>query len=108
MTSYIALALCIALTLLQAFDFYSTYTILRRPGGYEDNPVMARLFAAVGMVPGLILAKGGVTALVWAGWYLGWWNEEALGLPVPLIMLGVVVLYYGNVMMKNFDFLTRR
>jgi len=45
---------------------------------------------------------------VWAGLYLGWWKEEALGLPIPLMMLGVVVLYYANVMMKNFDFLTRR
>ena len=104
----IALALCIALTALQAFDFYSTYTILKRPGGYEDNPAMAKLFAAVGMVPGLLIAKGGVTAMVWAGLYLGWWKEEALGLPIPLMMLGVVVLYYANVMMKNFDFLTRR
>lgn len=106
--NHIALALCICLTLLQAFDFYSTYTILKRPGGYEDNPAMARLFAAVGLVPGLLLEKGGVTALIWAGWYLGWWNEEALGLLVPLMMLGVVVLYYGNVMCKNYDFLTRR
>lgn len=104
----IALALCIALTALQAFDFYSTYTILKRPGGYEDNPAMAKLFAAVGMVPGLLIAKGGVTAIVWAAWYIGAWNEEALGLPLPLMMLGVVVLYYANVMMKNFDFLTRR
>ena len=104
----IALALCLALTALQVFDCYSTYTILRRPNGYEDNPAMAKLFAAVGLVPGLLLAKGGVCALIWAGWYLGWWEEEALGLPVPLMMLGVVVLYYGNVMMKNYDFLTRR
>lgn len=104
----IALALCIALTALQAFDFYSTYTILRRPGGYEDNPAMAKLFAAVGLVPGLILSKLGVTAIIWAAWYYGAWVEEWQGLPVPLVLLFVVVLYYGNVMMKNFDFLTRR
>lgn len=106
--TYLSIALCIALTLLQVFDFYSTYTILKRPGGYEDNPAMAKLFAAVGLVPGLIIAKGSVTAIVWAVWYTGGWQEEALGLPIPLVMLAVVVLYYANVMCKNFDFLTRR
>ena len=69
---------------------------------------MAKLFAAVGLVPGLLIAKGGVTVMVWAGWYLGWWEEEALGLPIALVMLGVVVAYYANVMCKNYDFLTRR
>ena len=104
----IALALCIALTALQAFDAYSTYTILKRPGGYEDNPAMAKLFAAVGLVPGLLIAKGGVTAIIWAAWYYGEWLETWQGLPVPLVLLGVVVLYYANVMMKNYDFLTRK
>ena len=104
----IALALCIALTLLQAFDFYSTYTILTRKGGYEDNPVMAKLFAAVGMVPGLLLAKGGSVAFIWWAWSQGGWALEWEGLPVMLVLLGVLTLYYANVMMKNYDFLTRR
>jgi hypothetical protein len=106
--TYLALALCIALTLLQAFDFYSTYVILNRPGGSEDNPVMAKLFAAVGMVPGLVLAKGGSVAFIWWAWYHNGWTEEWQGLPIPLVMLGVLTLYYANVMAKNHDFLTRR
>lgn len=106
--TYLALALCIALTLLQAFDFYSTYVILNRPGGSEDNPAMAKLFAAVGMVPGLLLAKGGAVAFIWWAWSQGGWTEEWQGLPIPLVLLGVLTLYYANVMMKNYDFLTRR
>ena len=105
---HIALALCICLTLLQAFDFYSTYTILTRPGGSEDNPVMAKLFAAVGMVPGLLLAKGGSVAFIWWAWYYGGWVEEWQRLPIPLVMLGVLTLYYANVMCKNYDFMTRK
>jgi hypothetical protein len=99
----IAIALCICLTLLQAFDFYSTYTILKRPNGYEDNPIMAKLFAAVGMVPGLLLAKGGVTAMIWAGWVYGAFEDE-----LSLAILAILTVYYANVMMKNYDFLTRK
>ena len=54
---------------LQACDIALTYRILAK-GGRELNPVMAWLFARIGVVPGLIVSKAVIIGLV--GQYAPW------------------------------------
>lgn len=56
-----------ALIALQALDLLTTWLALRHPRAREVNSVLARLFAAVGVLPGLLLTKAAFVALlVWA------------------------------------------
>lgn len=48
--------LYILLCLLNLADVYTTHRILGR-GGSELNPLMVKLFARVGVLPGLLLVK---------------------------------------------------
>ncbi|MEJ2803141.1 DUF5658 family protein [Comamonadaceae bacterium PP-2] len=48
--------LYILLCVLNLADIYTTYRILGR-GGSELNPIMAKLFARVGVLTGLLLVK---------------------------------------------------
>ena len=48
--------LFILLCALNLADIYTTHRILGR-GGSELNPLMAKLFARVGVLPGLLLVK---------------------------------------------------
>lgn len=59
--------LLIAVIVLQLADIVTTYLIVSRPGGRELNPVLAALFRAVGLLPGLLIIKCAFVALlVWA------------------------------------------
>lgn len=63
MTTY----LLIAVVILQLADIVTTYIINTRPGGRELNPVLAALFRAVGLLPGLLIIKCAFVALlIWA------------------------------------------
>lgn len=63
--------LLIAVIVLQLADIVTTYLIVSRPGGRELNPVLAALFRAVGMLPGLLVIKTlFIGLLVWAAPYL--------------------------------------
>lgn len=53
-----------ALTLLQAFDGWTTYTILKR-GGREMNKVVKALMEKVGVYPALVMVKVGAAFLAW-------------------------------------------
>lgn len=81
--------LTVALAVTQILDWHTTRTILRKPGGHEQNPVMAKLMAALGMDPALILKGIAVTAI---GYYVG---------TVELLFLIVLVLIYVAVLAHN-------
>ena len=55
MINYILLAIFIV---LQASDFYTTYTILKNGKGYEANPILRWIFDKIGYVAGLAIVKG--------------------------------------------------
>lgn len=56
--------LLVFFVLLQFGDIYTTYRILKS-GGRELNPVMARLFDSIGLVPALIIVKTAAIVAVW-------------------------------------------
>jgi len=84
----IEITLVIAIVVLQVLDFWTTYTILLA-GGRELNPLLVSLFTTIGLVPGLLIAKGGLSvAVVWghlAGAFAG-----SYGL---LVLAGITVFY---------------
>lgn len=67
-----------AVIALQLADIVTTYKINTRPGGRELNPVLAALFRAVGLLPGLLIIKGVfVGLLLWTAPVL---NTAVMGL----------------------------
>lgn len=54
----------IILTLLQLADAYTTHRVLSN-GGRELNPVLNRLFQAIGHLPALALTKAAFIAVIW-------------------------------------------
>lgn len=54
----------IILTALQLADAYATHRVLSA-GGRELNPVLAKLFKAIGHIPGLLLTKAVYIATIW-------------------------------------------
>lgn len=57
-------ALAILLTVLQVWDGWTTYRILKR-GGREKNRLMREFMERFGIYPTLLAAKGGAALLVW-------------------------------------------
>jgi hypothetical protein len=80
--------LLVVLALLQVGDGLTTYCILSR-GGRELNPVMAKIFAIVGIIPGLIL-KG--VAVVIVGYFCG----QASIVPLLIIISGYILVVLWN------------
>lgn len=60
---YLSLILLILVTALQAADGYLTWRILRA-GGRELNPIVRTFIERFGLVPGLVLSKLAMVALV--------------------------------------------
>ena len=81
--------LLITLTLLQAADFYTTYTALKSGTGQEANPFAKKLMDAIGVVPALVLLKVGLAALAWGMYINGLLETRAAETAVA----GLVVLY---------------
>lgn len=50
---------------LQVLDALTTIYGLERPGATEANGLAAKVFKAVGLVPGALLIKAGVVGLIW-------------------------------------------
>lgn len=80
--------LLIILFVEQLADWYSTRTILAK-GGTEQNPVMAKLFAVLGV--DVTLAIKTICTLA-AGYYIG--EQYIYGL-ILLILVYVWVLYHN-------------
>jgi len=70
---------------LQIADCVTTVKILSA-GGTEVNPIMAKLFGLVGVVPGLIIMKG----IIIVAMYIA-------SLYQPWLLIPAVVLYVGIV-----------
>lgn len=93
MTTY----LLILIVALQLADIATTYFALTRGKGVEANGILAKLFAKIGLLPGLVLIKGAFVALLWFA---------APHAPVE-VLYGVIVLY-GWVCFNNLKVLTTR
>ena len=64
MSYYLLLALAVALTLLQIFDGWTTYQIVKR-GGVEKNSLVGSLIDDIGLYPALLLLKAVAAGLCW-------------------------------------------
>ncbi len=84
-----ALYLVFAVVALQIGDFVTTALILRS-GGTELNPVTARIYNTLGIIPGLCLVKGVVIAL------FVYYGES-----FPLPVLAAIVAMYAYVVVHN-------
>ena len=80
--------LTIALGILQLFDFYTTRTIISC-GGYEQNPVMAKVFSLIGVDTALVI-KGILVTVI--GWIVG---------QQSIFVLGALVALYAAVIVHN-------
>ncbi len=93
-----AIVIAAALTVLQAFDGWTTYKILRL-GGRELNPIVKWLMDRIGEYEALVVFKTMAIALVWVIAL----NPTVL---TPYI-LGALCLLYGFVIKNNYDVLSR-
>lgn len=50
---------------LQVLDALTTIYALERPGAAEQNGLAAKVFKTIGLVPGALLIKVAVVALIW-------------------------------------------
>ena len=86
--------LLIALLILQAIDAISTIYLLSREGFAEGNKVLKKLFDRFGMVPTLVVIKGGFIA--WVLYFQAQLPIEILG----ILCAGYVWVVYNN--LKHF------
>lgn len=82
--------LTILLILMQVFDFYSTYIILKN-GGSELSPVVDFLIQKIGLVAALVVAKGVAVVGVLAIYYAD-----------ALIAILILVAVYSYVCFNNY------
>lgn len=87
--------LTILLILMQVFDFYSTYIILKN-GGSELNPVVDFLIQKIGLVAALIIAKGVAVIGVLVIYYVD-----------VLIAILILVAVYSYVCFNNYKAMKR-
>ena len=80
--------LTIAFSILQIADWYTTRTIISC-GGYEQNPVMAKVFSLIGVDTALVI-KGILVTVI--GWIVG---------QQSIFVLGALVALYAAVIVHN-------
>lgn len=89
------MALFILIVLLNIADVYTTNRILRR-GGSERNPLMAKVFSLIGVLPGLLLVKAAIVlALWWAFIHQGLQGPFFIGLLVLICAVYVWVVAHN-------------
>lgn len=76
-------------------DVYTTYRVLQR-GGSEKNPVMAKVFGFIGVLPGLLLVKAAILAALWWAFVV-----QRLQGPFFIGLLGVICVVYAWVVVHN-------
>ena len=96
--------LAVLLTILQAFDGWTTYKIVQR-GGFEKNDLVAKLIERIGLYPALVLVKGGAAALGWLLVIAPVVDEFTATLRASLV-IGLAVLY-GWVAWHNWNVLRK-
>lgn len=55
--SIFAMSMAILFVVLQLADSYSTWYILTKKNGTEQNKLLAKIFAKIGVIPGLAIVK---------------------------------------------------
>ena len=91
-----AIVIAAALTVLQVFDGWTTYKILRL-GGLELNPVVKWLMERIGEYEALVVFKAAAILLVWV---------IALNpISITPVLLGALGVFYGLVTMHNYKVL---
>ena len=75
--------------LLQLFDFYSTWRILRS-GGREMNPIMAWIFKNIGVIKGLIITK---TLMGMAFVYIIYLYKNTTEVTITLVIINLVYVF---------------
>lgn len=78
------------LTLLQLLDIWTTHKCLSRSNTVESNPILAKLFGKLGILPTLVVMKGAYIALLW-------WGEKY----VPVELLYAIAAFYCWVVLNN-------
>lgn len=76
--------LAIFLTLLQLFDGWTTYRILKL-GGYEQNALLRKVIERIGAYPALAGAKAIAIVLIWV---LAWFKAD-----IALVALAVAYIW---------------
>ncbi len=98
---YLMLATLIVFVGLQVYDFWSTLHILQ-DGGRETNRIMAKAIGAIGVIPTLIIVKGGISAAaVVFAWMLWTQNLAWFG---ALLFGGISVVYCIKFRKSNFKY----
>ena len=93
-----AIVIAAALTVLQVFDGWTTYTILKW-GGVELNVVVRWFMDKLGVYPALVVSKTAAIALVWV---------IALNpIDITPFLLTALALFYGFVAARNYGVLSR-
>ena len=95
MINYILLAVFIA---LQIGDAWTTISIINSKKGHEGNPIMAWLFAKIGMYTGFVVAK---SATILAVGFIVYTAPEL----AATLALVVFNLLYGYVVYQNYRIL---
>lgn len=90
----IAAPLVFSVIVLQALDAWTTYRILSA-GGRELNRLMAGLFRRIGLVPGLILTKGGLAAMIAGLHFYGAWSGYGVAI------LAGICAWYCTIVLHN-------
>ncbi|OGB26186.1 MAG: hypothetical protein A3I66_00605 [Burkholderiales bacterium RIFCSPLOWO2_02_FULL_57_36] len=75
---------------LQVGDIVTTYMCITSGKGAEANPVLRRLFDAIGLVPGMVLVKGAFIA-----------GLLVYGPGFPVELLGLCAAAYAWVVVSN-------
>ena len=90
---YVMLIAAAVLIALQVYDFWSTPRILKKSGGRELNPLMAKLMEAVGIMPALIITKGGaIVAVAGAAWLT--WTKAPETAWIAAVGFGAAAVFY--------------
>ncbi len=86
--------LLIIFVFFQVVDFYSTKRIIIDRGGREVNPILSRLFDAVGVIPGLIISKGVISAV------MIYFTIANMGHWLIMTVLAALIFYYTAMLIK--------
>ncbi len=85
-----------AIFAMQALDALTTIVALKK-GGAEANPLMAKIFGAVGVIPGAVAVKLFVVGVVW------YYRAD-----MPVWAMAVAVGGYAAIIVNNANVIRRQ
>jgi hypothetical protein len=80
--------------ILQYFDFWTTYNVIKTNKGHEGNPIMAWLFSKIGVIGGFVVMKSIVIIAVW-------FIKDILLIIILLNVIYVYVVYMNYRILKS-------